>query len=1194
MRRPESGRARAVGRQAGVFLLLLAVAYFTSVAEAAASKKITKSIKLLNAKIEAVEERAPGDEELRDQLLKKYRQALDELENAKEWHARNEEFTDALKNGRTRLQAIEVERQALAEAPIETVPAEINLAELIQLQAQLKSEQAELNKRAAELAEALEKRAERQVKIYNLATEAKNKIEKLDKKIEGLAQVEPVTPTAESERLFLDAQKIAAEYELKSYDLELESAEIRALLNTAESEAITGKLSRLETRLKAVNEAIDQENKQDAEREFQAALEAIAANQSHPPILSQLARETADLARQRTGADSPLGKARAVEADLKKSEKKLAKLRSQFQDIQNKAKSSGVIKTLGIVLQKHRANLPNVETLERDLKARRQEIARIQMHLMDLDDQRAPLRESDQIVEQELAGFTEETGGLPRADFEKSLRDLLSAKRRAISSLISDLNTYHQTLVDYNLAVGEYLKVVRDFEKFISSRILWVRSTNPLQATDLERSIAAWAWLTDGNSWQALRIHFGENFRRQLPVNVAILGVLIFLLLFRNPLTRKIIEATRPAHAPDPSSIRQVFISIAAAVLSSLPLPLLLLSLSWWLELDWEAPEFTQAISTACKITALFLFTIAFCKQICRKQGVGEVHFKWHEQTCRRLSFHLRWIELTAIPLLFLLCALEGQGIEARRDSLGRLFFILLNLLLVGFLYLPLRPSQPVLQDLVNLDKTKPVPRFIYFVWSMFFLMPAVLAVLSFLGYYYTARQLAWRLFATWWLAAALIGGKEIFIQWLLHARHRFGENGAGEKPAEHPEDEDVVPADHPFVGLSPEVASEQSRKILQLVLLILSLIGIAITWASVLPALGFLDQLELWYTTEKVTETIAGADGGIVHSQMIEQQVPVTLLDLLLAVLGVVLTFIVGKNFPGFFEITVLKRLELDKGVQYAIANLSKYLINIVGIILVFNVIGLSWSKIQWLAAAITVGLGFGLQEIFANFVSGIILLFERPLRVGDTVTIGEIEGTVSRIQMRATTIRSWDRRELVIPNKEFITGKLINWTLTDKLLRIVIHFRVAYGTDTDQLRKLCKEVVASLPAILPKPKTKYLLVKLDHDSLLYEIRTYVEGIKNYREVRHLMNTRIHRTLRNNGIRFAFPQMDVHFPETHPLDKPANVKPKETPPTDKPAGEAAGASTDKPAGEAVVTPPVKPKLPKPKKSSSHSDADEG
>jgi hypothetical protein len=103
--------------------------------------------------------------------------------------------------------------------------------------------------------------------------------------------------------------------------------------------------------------------------------------------------------------------------------------------------------------------------------------------------------------------------------------------------------------------------------------------------------------------------------------------------------------------------------------------------------------------------------------------------------------------------------------------------------------------------------------------------------------------------------------------------------------------------------------------------------------------------------------------------------------------------------------------------------------------LVFAFQAIGVSWSSIQWLAAAITVGLGFGLQEIFANFVSRLILLFERPIRLGDTVTVGDVEGTVSRIQIRATTVTDWNRKEIVIPNKEFVTDRIINWSLSDQI---------------------------------------------------------------------------------------------------------------------------------------------------------------
>jgi potassium efflux system protein len=138
-----------------------------------------------------------------------------------------------------------------------------------------------------------------------------------------------------------------------------------------------------------------------------------------------------------------------------------------------------------------------------------------------------------------------------------------------------------------------------------------------------------------------------------------------------------------------------------------------------------------------------------------------------------------------------------------------------------------------------------------------------------------------------------------------------------------------------------------------------------------------------------------------------------------------------------------VFSHLRLDRGSGYAITATIRYVIVLVGVILAARGLGLAWSKVQWLAAAVTVGIGFGLQEIFANFVSGLILLFERPLRVGDIVTVGETSGVVSRIQIRATTIRDWDNRELILPNKTLITGGFLNWTLSDSITGLCATWR-------------------------------------------------------------------------------------------------------------------------------------------------------
>ena len=136
------------------------------------------------------------------------------------------------------------------------------------------------------------------------------------------------------------------------------------------------------------------------------------------------------------------------------------------------------------------------------------------------------------------------------------------------------------------------------------------------------------------------------------------------------------------------------------------------------------------------------------------------------------------------------------------------------------------------------------------------------------------------------------------------------------------------------------------------------------------------------------------------------------------------------------------------------------------------FSTLGLQWSNIQWLVAALSVGLGFGLQEIVANFISGIILLFERPIRVGDVVTVGDVSGTVTRIRIRATTIRDFEQKELLIPNKELITGRLLNWTLSDAVTRVFLTVGVTYGSDVEKAMALILEAAVENPLVLQDPE--------------------------------------------------------------------------------------------------------------------------
>jgi potassium efflux system protein len=254
-----------------------------------------------------------------------------------------------------------------------------------------------------------------------------------------------------------------------------------------------------------------------------------------------------------------------------------------------------------------------------------------------------------------------------------------------------------------------------------------------------------------------------------------------------------------------------------------------------------------------------------------------------------------------------------------------------------------------------------------------------------------------------------------------------------------------------------------------------------------------------------------------------------ITLADLVLAVLVLATTFIAAKNIPGLLEMAVLQHLPVDAGARYALSTVSRYLTMMVGVMLACWFVGLGWSKVQWLVTAICLGLGFGLQEIFANFISGLIILFERPVRVGDVVTIDTVTGVVSRIRLRTTTVTDGDRKELIIPNKEFITGRVLNWTLTDPVNRVVINVGIAYGSDTQRAAQILQKLAQEHPHVLDDPPPRVTLESFGDSALNFVLRFFLPNLENRGTVIHEMHMAIDRAFREAGIEMPFPQHDVH-----------------------------------------------------------------
>jgi potassium efflux system protein len=495
-----------------------------------------------------------------------------------------------------------------------------------------------------------------------------------------------------------------------------------------------------------------------------------------------------------------------------------------------------------------------------------------------------------------------------------------------------------------------------------------------------------------------------------------------------------------------------------------------------------------------------------------------------HQEPLSFLRRLLGWYFVLIIPITLIVHIMQmQQEDDLWYNSVGRLFFMVYLILLALLQMLLLRPTGPLIGPYLKQGQGGWLERLRYLWYPLSFILPVIFAVLAGMGYFYTTRHLYEKFIITIILILLTILIRAMFVRWLMVAQRRLAvlerqkreaagrvtqEQGESAFSAETPQNK---PKDDETTIFQ---ISMQARRLIDALTFLIPLGGIWYVWNDVLPALGYLAKIELWQM---------GADDIV------------TLGTLVMALVIVVLTVIVTRNVPGLLEIVILRRLPLDRGVRFAIITLFRYTLAVVGTVLAFSKIGIGWSKVQWLIAAMTVGLGFGLQEIFANFVSGLIILFEQPIRVDDVVTIADVTGKVSKIRIRATTIRRGDQRELIVPNKEFVTGRLINWTLSDNVLRREFVVGIAYGSDIAKAEKILYEVAKANPLVLKDPAPVVIFKSFGDNSLEFELRVYIAGIENYVPVWHGINCTIDSEFRKAGIEIAFPQRDLHIRSMDP-----------------------------------------------------------
>ncbi|CAM6727990.1 mechanosensitive channel MscK [Klebsiella michiganensis] len=751
---------------------------------------------------------------------------------------------------------------------------------------------------------------------------------------------------------------------------------------------------------------------------------------------------------------------------------------------------------LSRILYQQQQTLPSAEELS-DMTNR---IADLRLEQFEVNQQRDALFQSDAYV----AKLEEGHGSDVNAEVHSALLEIVDMRRELLDQFNKQLGNQLMMAINLQINQQQLMSVSTNLKAILTQQIFWVNSNRPMD----------WEWVKafpEALKGQFKAMKITVNWEKAWPaVFIAFLAGLPLLLIaglirwrlnwlkaYQAKLASQVGQLRNDTQLHTPKAILIDLIRALPVVLVILAIGLILLTMQL---------NISDLLWAYSKKLALFWLVFGLCWKVLEKDGVAVRHFNMPSQLTSHWRRQIVRVSLALLPLNFWSVMSELSPLHLMDDVLGQ-FVIFLNLLLIAVLVLPMcRESWR--------DKESHSLRLITV--TVLSIVPIALMVLTATGYFYTTLRLAGRWIETVYLVMlwnllyqTVLRGLSVAarrIAWrraLARRQHLVKEGAEGAEPQEEP-------------TIALEQVNQQTLRITMLVMIALFAVLFWAIWSDLITVFAYLDSITLWHYN--------GTEGGVSAVKS------VTMGSLLFAIVASMVAWALIRNLPGLLEVLVLSRLNMRQGASYAITTILNYAIIVIGAMTVFGSLGVSWDKLQWLAAALSVGLGFGLQEIFGNFVSGLIILFERPVRIGDTVTIGTFSGTVSKIRIRATTITDFDRKEVIIPNKAFVTERLINWSLSDTVTRVVIRLGVAYGSDLDKVKEVLLQAAHEHPKVMQEPAPSVFFTTFGASTLDHELRLYVRELRDRSYAVDELNRAIDRLCRENNIDIAFNQLEVHL----------------------------------------------------------------
>ena len=762
---------------------------------------------------------------------------------------------------------------------------------------------------------------------------------------------------------------------------------------------------------------------------------------------------------------------------------------------------------LSRIIQQQKQKLPtnlNIQGLSK-------QIADLRVQIFDITQKRNELYDLDAYIAK-----VESDEGEKFTNTEKiQLTNLLTDRRKMSSDLIKSLNNQLNLAISLELTQQQITQISDQIQLKLDQQSFWVKSNSPINLDWFAELPRAFIAQVDGI---LKKIGLPTNYSNLPYLLMYCLGLFVVggaIFKFKDRIKQRLskingeinrLKYDNQWNTPQ-ALLFTAFLTLSGtlwflAICQMLGFFLMKNPTEFW---DWS---FSMAG---------YWWFFTFWLSLFRPNGIFVRHFEFSQQSAVRFQSVIKRIVVAVILLLNTSVFSNVTDYGLANDVIGQVNTIV-SLLFCIIIIAP--RFKNVLRSYED-EKQNHNHIIVKIVQFGLQIIPVGLVLLVALGYYYTALNLIQHLinsyiaWCVWWLIRQVIyRGITVSSRRLAHRRleEKLRQKQAGFNDGST--SDDVVVLNEKEEGLALNEVRSQLLRFADLFIWT-ALIGIFYyVWSDLVTVASYLREVTLWQQT---TTTEAGT---VTES--------ITLFNLLVALVIVGITYVLVRNISGILEILIFSRVNLSQGTPYTITTLLTYIFIAIGGAWAFATLGMSWSKLQWLFAALSVGLGFGMQEIFANFVSGIILLFERPIRVGDTVTINDVSGTVAKIRIRAITLIDFDRKEVIVPNKSFVTGQVINWALSNTMTRLVINVGVAYGSNLELVKKLLLQAANEQTTVLKDPEPRAYFLSFGASTLDHELRVYVAQLAERTNTIDALNRRINELFAENNIDIAFNQLDV------------------------------------------------------------------